>query len=121
MDSMFSASIWPLLPVSIAEMPSIMMLFWPAPPMRVPPAEAPPACTPGVNCVRLVKLPWLIGRFSICSVEIAKDRSALCDCTSGGFGGHVHGFGGAADFERQRRDRHAVAAADLDALPAGRS
>ena len=49
-------SIWPLLPVSIAEMPSIMMLFWPAPPRRVPPADAPIWTTPGVNAVRLVKL-----------------------------------------------------------------
>ena len=32
-------SIWPLLPVSMAETPSIMMLFWLAPPRRVPPAD----------------------------------------------------------------------------------
>ena len=50
-------SIWPLLPVSIAEMPSIMMLFCPAPPRRVPPADAPSGTTPGMNAVRLVKLP----------------------------------------------------------------
>src|SRR6266542_5200980 len=74
--------IWPLLPISMDEMPSIMMLFWPAPPIRVAPADAPPACTPGVSCVKLVKFPWLIGRFSICSVEMANDRSADCDCTS---------------------------------------
>ncbi len=59
-------SIWPLLPVSMAEMPSIMMLFWPAPPRRVPPADAPTWTTPGVNAVMLVKLARATGRFSIC-------------------------------------------------------
>ncbi len=74
---MFMLIIWPLLPVSMAEMPSIMMLFWLTPPRRVPPADAPPDTTPGVNAVTLVKLPWLIGRFSISTVETAKDRSPL--------------------------------------------
>ena len=64
-------SIWPLLPVSIAEMPSIMMLFWPAPPSRVPPADAPLGTTPGANAVRLVKLLRATGRFSIC---VGRDR-----------------------------------------------
>src|SRR5438876_631936 len=60
-------SIWPLLPVSIAEMPSIMMLFCPRPPRRVPPADAPVPTTPGVKAVRLVKLLREIGRFVICA------------------------------------------------------
>ena len=33
-----------------------MMLFCPAPPSRVPPADAPVGTTPGVKAVRLVKL-----------------------------------------------------------------
>ncbi len=74
-DSMFMLSIWPLLPVSIAEMPSIMMLFWLTPPRRVPPADAPKDVTPGVSEVKAVKFPWLIGRFSISVVETAKERS----------------------------------------------
>jgi hypothetical protein len=83
-DSMFMLSIWPLLPVSIAEMPSIMMLFWLTPPTRVPmPAFwLPPLLpglmtTPGTNPVTAAKLPWLSGRFSICAVEIANERSPL--------------------------------------------
>ncbi len=76
-------NIWPLLPVSIAEMPSIMMLFCPAPPSRVPPADAPFCTTPGVKAVRFVKLPRAIGRFSIWVLVIANDRSPLCVCTSG--------------------------------------
>ncbi len=71
-------SIWPLFPVSIAEMPSIMMLFCPAPPRRVPPADAPVSTTPGTRAVRLVKFPRAIGRFSICVLVTAYDRSALC-------------------------------------------
>ena len=64
---MFSCSIWPLLPVSIAEMPSIMMLFWPAPPRRVAPAPpkppvVSPVMTPGVNATTLMKLPRVIGQ-----------------------------------------------------------
>ena len=66
----------------MAETPSIMMLFWLWPPRRMPSPLAPPEVTPGVNCVRLVKLPRAIGRFSICSVVTANERSALCDWTS---------------------------------------
>ncbi len=76
-------SIWPLLPVSIAEMPSIMMLFWPAPPIRVPPADAPVSTTPGANAVTLVKLFRANGSVSICLDDTANDRSPLCVWTSG--------------------------------------
>src|SRR5580765_4060484 len=41
-DSMFMASIWPLLPVSMAEAPSIMMLFWPTAPRRAAPCKFAP-------------------------------------------------------------------------------
>jgi hypothetical protein len=74
---MFMFSIWPLLPVSMAEMPSIMMLFCAAPPSRVPPAEAPPSMTPGVKATRLVKLFRLIGKLSISLVSTANERSPL--------------------------------------------
>ena len=42
----------------------------------------PSIFTPGAKARRLVKFCRLIGRPSICSLETAKDRSALCDCTS---------------------------------------
>ena len=75
---MFIGSICPLLPVSMAEMPSIMMLFWLTPPNRVPPAEVPSyAFTPGVKATRLVKFPRTTGRLSICLVVMANDRSPL--------------------------------------------
>jgi hypothetical protein len=83
MASTFMFSIWPLLPVSMAEMPSIMMLFWPAPPRRVPPADAPVCTTPGVNAVSVVKLLRAKGSVSICLLVTAYDRSPLCVCTSG--------------------------------------
>ena len=81
MDSMFIASMVPLLPVSMAEMPSIIRLFCDAPPRRANVVSAP-RLTPGANSMRLVKFCRLIGRFSICSLDTAKERSALCDCTS---------------------------------------
>ena len=76
--STFICSICPLLPVSIVETPSIMMLFWPPPPRRV---VVP--VTPGVNCVRLAKLRPEIGRFSTEEVVIANDRSPLDAWMSG--------------------------------------
>ena len=39
--------------------------------------------TPGVNDVKLVKLPVLTGRFSICTVETANERSPLDAWMSG--------------------------------------
>ena len=48
--------------------------------------------TPGTNAVRLVKLPWSIGRFSTCSVVTANDRSPLCAWIERRFGRDVHRF-----------------------------
>ena len=62
-------------------------------------------CTPGVNAMRLVKLPWLIGRFSTCSVVIGERALAALRLDQRRFGGDVDRFGRAADFERERRDR----------------
>ena len=70
--STFIWSICPLLPVSIVETPSIMMLFCPPPPRRV---VVP--VTPGVSWVRLAKLRVESGRFSTDDVATVNERSPL--------------------------------------------
>ena len=92
-----------------------MMLFWPPPPRRVAVRLRAAGRTPGVNAVRLVKLPWLIGRFSTSVVVIANERSPLCDWISGASAVTLTVSVGAAGFERQCRHADAVAAADRDA------
>ena len=75
----FICSSCPLLPVSIVDTPSIMMLFCPPPPRRV---VVP--VTPGVSAVRVAKLrPVPIGRFSTSVVVMRNERSPLCDWMRG--------------------------------------
>ena len=62
-----------------------------------------------------MKLLRLIGRFSICSVVTANDRSPLCVWTSGASAVTLTVSAVPPDFERQRRYADAVAAADHDA------
>ena len=78
MASGFICSNWPLLPVSIVDTPSIMMLFCPPPPSRV---VVP--TTPGVRAVNAAKLRAEIGRFSTSAVVTLNERSPLCDWISG--------------------------------------
>ena len=74
MASGFICNNCPLLPVSIVDTPSIMMLFWPPPPSRV---VVP--TTPGVRAVNAAKLRAEIGRFSTSAVVTLNERSPLCD------------------------------------------
>jgi len=66
-----------LLPVSIAETPSIWMLAYPPPPIRPTPAIDPSDRTPGVSSARVRKLRLEIGRFSTDVVETVNERSPL--------------------------------------------
>ena len=72
----FIESIWPLLPVSIVEMPSIWMFVLPPPPMR---SAMPlyPAATPGVSIASAAGLRFEIGRFSTDAVGTVNERSPL--------------------------------------------
>lgn len=70
-------SIWPLLPVSMIDTPSIWKLFWPPPPSRDVPT------TPGASDARLAKLRLATGRFCTAWVVTVNDRSPLRACTSG--------------------------------------
>ena len=68
-------SSWPLLPVSMVDTPSIMMLLNPPPPRRV---VVP--VTPGVSDVNDEKLRAVpIGRFCTSVVVTRNERSPLCD------------------------------------------
>lgn len=81
-DSMFICSSGRLLPVSIVDTPSIMMLGSPPPPRRCG-VWLPSLVTPGARNATAVKLRLKIGRFSTDSVEIVNDRSPLVDWISG--------------------------------------
>ena len=114
-------SIWPLLPVSIAEMPSIMMLFWPAPPRRVPPADAPTPTTPGSEGGQAGEIP--AGDRQVVDLG-ARDRKrslAALRLHERRLPDDRHGLGDRARFERQRWDADAIAAADGDAGALARS
>ena len=116
---MFMLSIWPLLPVSMAEMPSIMMLFWLAPPRRVPPADAPPLTTPGANAVQagevavvdrqVLDLLGRDGERALAALRLHERR----------FGGDVDGFGRAADFDASAPGRP-TRSPPLTAMPLAR-
>ena len=104
----------------MAEMPSIWMLFWPAPPRRVPPAEAPPETTPGTMAVKLVKLPWLIGRFSTCAGRDGEGALTALRLDEGRLGRDVDDLGLAADLDRQAAEC-ATRSPPLTAMPVRRS
>ncbi len=75
-DSTFICSSGRLLPVSIVETPSIMMLGSPPPPMRC--GVLLPSCvTPGASSASAVKLRLAIGRLVTASVGMVNDRSPL--------------------------------------------
>ena len=75
MDSTFIWSSGRLLPVSITETPSIMMLVSPPPPVRTALATVP--LTPGASRASAMKLRLAVGRFSTASVETVNERSPL--------------------------------------------
>ena len=82
MDSTFICSRGRLLPVSIADTPSIMMLGSPPPPMRVG-VLLSSIDTPGARKASAMKLRLAIGRFSTASRSTVKDRSPLVVWTIG--------------------------------------
>ena len=98
----------------MAEMPSIMMLFWLAPPSRVPPAEVPPAVharskghqtgeVPAVDR-QVLDLFGGDGERPLAALRLHERR----------LGGDGDRFGGSAHFEREWRHADTVAAADHD-------
>src|SRR5215471_20726215 len=84
MDSTFICSSTELLPVSIVDTPSIMMLLL-LPPVddRSPTREGLVPVTPGASVASCTKLRLEIGRLSTALVVTANDRSPLCVWTSG--------------------------------------
>src|SRR5579871_4330852 len=66
----------PLLPVSMIEMPSIMMLSWPPPPMRPPPL----GLTPGRRLTRSRNPRLATGSDSSCALWTTSDRSPDAAC-----------------------------------------
>ena len=94
-----------------------MMLFWPAPPRRVPPADAPFCTTPGASDVRLVKLRVRDRQVLDLRRRDGERPLAALRLDERRFGGDVDGFRGAADLDGQLPSADAVAAADLDAGP----
>ena len=89
------------------------MLVSPPPPMR---AGSPVrAVTPGASDASAVKLRLAIGRFSTALVGIGERSLAALRLHERRFGLDDDGIGQAADFDRERADRQAVAGADADA------
>ena len=111
---MFRLSIWPLLPVSMAETPFIMMLFSSCvSPIR----ETPPVCpdsTPGVKATAFMKFEWPIGMLSICNLFDSDRALTALGLYESSLRLYRNRFGGSAYFERYGRDAHAISAGNQD-------
>ena len=115
MDSTFIWSSGRLLPVSITETPSIMMLVSPPPPVRTALATVP--LTPGASRASAMKLRLAVGRFSTASVEIVNERSPLVAWMMGVSPLTSIDFGRAADLDRQGAEARAVARTHRESRP----